>query len=148
MVYMIELKTGWWKGKYLIIKDCGPLRIGSKTRLYEVSSSHNRCALGILRWYGAFRKYVFVPRQDTLFDSKCLDEVSDFLRERNHEHKAPFRRKKDIARRKKYYGKDLTSKQNGDSIDSVNEVVRPENGLVEGDQPLTPLEVELGTIPF
>jgi len=38
-----------------------------------------RHSLGEVRWYAPWRRYAFYPRVNTLFDYKCLNELSEFL---------------------------------------------------------------------
>jgi hypothetical protein len=49
------------------------------THLYDVRSLRGATSLGQIRWYGPWRRYVFFPRADTLFDASCLTEIADFL---------------------------------------------------------------------
>lgn len=62
------------KGPFLafkIIKDTG------KTLVLEVCSASNGGPLGEIRWYPAWRRYVFAPNGRTLFDSTCMKEITD-----------------------------------------------------------------------
>jgi hypothetical protein len=44
--------------------------------VFTVSSSHNGDALGEIRWYSPWRRYVFYPNRDTLYDAKCLIDIT------------------------------------------------------------------------
>ncbi len=57
-----------------------------KTSQYRVSGS-NDVYLGLISWYGAWRKYVFYPG-DGLFDPSCLRELADFCETETTKHKA------------------------------------------------------------
>jgi hypothetical protein len=37
--------------------------------------------LGQIKWYPAWRRYVFFPSENTLYDANCLEEIEKFLRE-------------------------------------------------------------------
>jgi hypothetical protein len=48
--------------------------------------------LGFVKWYAPWRQYCFLPNcflptDDMVFSAGCLDDVSDFLRRVNQEHK-------------------------------------------------------------
>ena len=53
------------------------------------------CQLGLVKWYGAWRQYVFYPECDTIFSSGCLTDIVNFLTEVNELHKL------DLIKRKK-----------------------------------------------
>jgi hypothetical protein len=62
-------------GKYIKIK----LTLeGTKTNIYGVFS-HDNDIIGKIKWFGNFRKYAFFPSDGTVFDSKCLLDIIDFL---------------------------------------------------------------------
>lgn len=54
---------------------------GRKTDIFTVRSSMNQAFLGTISWYGRWRRYVFFPMQNTLFDVSCLREIADFINE-------------------------------------------------------------------
>lgn len=43
--------------------------------------------LGMIRWKGEWRKYCFFPRIDSVFDSKCLLEIVEFIKKLMDERK-------------------------------------------------------------
>lgn len=45
-------------------------------------------ALARISWYAPWRKYVFTPCPNTLWDAKCLTDVIAFLNHHNAAHKA------------------------------------------------------------
>lgn len=45
--------------------------------------------LGLIRWYGPWRKYTFEPRADTVFDAACLREIADRCELYTERHRAP-----------------------------------------------------------
>jgi hypothetical protein len=53
-----------------------------KTDLWEIQSAANGEFLGMIRWYGRWRQYVFHPAKQTIWNPDCLDEVSTFCRGR------------------------------------------------------------------
>jgi|SRR5882724_5634382 len=49
-----------------------------KTRLWEVTAVASDEVLGIVSFWGAWRKYVFKPNAATLYDASCMREIADF----------------------------------------------------------------------
>lgn len=59
--------------KYLIfelIHDSG------KTTSWRIIANQSSDLLGFIRWYGPWRRYVFYPNSDTLFDLSCLRDIA------------------------------------------------------------------------
>lgn len=50
-----------------------------KTSIYHIWSIKEKCTLGEIKWYAPWRKYCFYPNNDTIWDSKCLSEIINFL---------------------------------------------------------------------
>lgn len=57
-----------------------------RTKNWEVLG-HGDVRLGQVKWYGAWRRYVFYPEVETLFDARCLAEIQKFLDARMNERK-------------------------------------------------------------
>ncbi len=51
---------------------------GEKTNQYEVTSKAS-VLLGRIKWYGAWRRYVFFPNIETIFDAACLSDIAAFI---------------------------------------------------------------------
>jgi hypothetical protein len=51
---------------------------GKKTSVYEVYSNYDD-HLGTIKWYSPWRKYVFAPSTDTLYEETCMREISQFI---------------------------------------------------------------------
>ena len=49
-------------------------------KVYDIINK-NREELGKVYYYSRWRKYVFEPIADTFYDSKCLLEISDLIKE-------------------------------------------------------------------
>lgn len=58
---------------------------GRKTKVYHVRNKEKGGFLGEIRWYGAWRKYAFFtkptafPNTELVFESTCLQDITDFL---------------------------------------------------------------------
>ena len=50
--------------------------------------------LGMVKWYGAFRQYVFYPDNDTVWSKGCLEIIEGFLDTVNKRYRRKLRRKK------------------------------------------------------
>ena len=52
-----------------------------KTPIYHIRPVRNDFDyLGCVKWYGPFRKYTFYPEGGTVFDDKCLNDISYFIK--------------------------------------------------------------------
>lgn len=63
-------------------------RSNPKTEIWTIHSKSGGC-LGSVVWYPNWRKYVFFPNTDTIWDQKCLSEITVFLEKVNKNHKQP-----------------------------------------------------------
>ena len=55
------------------IKDTG------KTRIWEVVLIESGEILGKVRWYWAWRRYVFFPNPNTFYDVECMNTITKFI---------------------------------------------------------------------
>ena len=55
---------------------------GRKTEKWKALSVQGSCELGIVSFHPAWRKYVFWPEKNTIFDPACLRELADFVEKR------------------------------------------------------------------
>jgi hypothetical protein len=61
---------------------------GRKTDVWSVASASNPSdEVGRIGWYGPWRKYCFYALNGSVFDSKCLSEIVQFLEQQNAAHK-------------------------------------------------------------
>lgn len=66
--------------KYIQIRQIVPTKPGiQKTARWEVLNARTSQRVGVIKWYGGFRKYVFYPEPDTFFDHYCLITVGAFI---------------------------------------------------------------------
>lgn len=52
-----------------------------KTDMLHVFNTNNQSPLGVIMWRGPWRKYIFAPLADTVFDSTCLNTIAKFIAE-------------------------------------------------------------------
>lgn len=50
-----------------------------KTDVYVVKAKSDGTSLGIVKWRGPWRRYVFLPANETLWSSGCMAEVTAFI---------------------------------------------------------------------
>jgi hypothetical protein len=74
--------------KYIDIELAGTSPTG-KTKIWHVTNNHpNHAAdqLGIVRWHGPWRKYVFEQPDGAFYDWECLRKIADFIEVATREH--------------------------------------------------------------
>jgi hypothetical protein len=64
-----------------------PTSLDRKTYIWEVRSLQG-APLGVVEWFNQWRRYTFLPNDDTVFDVVCLREIADFIEARMNERKA------------------------------------------------------------
>lgn len=50
-----------------------------KTDVYNVRAKLTNLNLGHIKWWGGWRRYIFSPYPDTVFDYNCLGEIRSFI---------------------------------------------------------------------
>jgi hypothetical protein len=58
-----------------------------KTKIFEVVTKEDRFGLGIVKWYGAWRKYAFFPAEQTIFEWDCLRDIAEFCQSETKKYK-------------------------------------------------------------
>ena len=69
----MELKTDYEFISFKEVHDIG------KTKVYNVNPKNSIDLIVKVYWYAAWRRYCFWPEPMTLFDAKCLVNISDFI---------------------------------------------------------------------
>jgi hypothetical protein len=72
-------------GKYIRIEQTGSL---PRTLVWSVFAKEGGYLAGTIRWYGAWRKYAFMPEAGTVFEEVCLAEIGQFIAARTAEHRS------------------------------------------------------------
>ena len=60
---------------------------GRKTPIFIVRNKNNFVLLGQINFYPQWRKYVFEPSEDVIFDTSCLKDIISFMEEQQKEWK-------------------------------------------------------------
>lgn len=77
-----------WVGNYIAICNLGKID-GRKTNIYEVTTLDGvKVLLGTIKWYGRWRKYVFQPEQETIYEETCLRDIAQFIEDETKAHRA------------------------------------------------------------
>jgi hypothetical protein len=50
-----------------------------KTKMFLCINKEYKSQLGVVKWYGPFRKYSFFPLPDIVFETDCLKNIASFL---------------------------------------------------------------------
>lgn len=50
-----------------------------KTNVYVVIANDRDILLGEIRWYASWRKYTFMPEPNTVYETKCLSDIIEFI---------------------------------------------------------------------
>jgi len=61
---------------------------GRKTDVWKVVSVQDGAELGVIGWYGPWRKYSFFVTGGKIFESKCLMDIVQFLDRETKVYKA------------------------------------------------------------
>lgn len=63
-------------------------RPGRTTDVFEVVTKESARVVAEIRWHAPWRKYVLVPRSETVWETTCLMDIARWLRLLTHERKA------------------------------------------------------------
>lgn len=74
-----------YSGTYFNITETNIAK--QKTKLYTIVNNSNFQIIGKIKWYSGWRKYCFFPETGTLWDSKCLNELTVALENINSNYK-------------------------------------------------------------
>lgn len=75
-----------FNGKYFCIYEY--IIKNQKTPILRIFSKNGISSfLGEIKWYGAWRKFCFFPHDNTIWDNKCLNDLTEFLKNYNRKWK-------------------------------------------------------------
>ncbi len=52
-----------------------------KTDIWNVLSKSSEYILGQIKWYGAWRQYCFWPSPQTIFSSRCMQDINQAVKQ-------------------------------------------------------------------
>lgn len=50
-----------------------------KTQRYVVTNNRSGGTIGVIKWFGRWRQYVFFPSPETIYSRGCLRDIADFM---------------------------------------------------------------------
>ena len=69
---------------------------GLKTDQWGCYNKRSNALLAMVKWSGPWRQYCFFPLADTVFSQSCLEDISNFLRQLNFQHRMKRKRIKRV----------------------------------------------------
>jgi hypothetical protein len=72
------MDVGTFNFEYLVLERVPDEK--RKTLLVSVLSRRHGDLLGMIRWYGPWRQYVFVPEPGTLYSHGCMSDIETAIR--------------------------------------------------------------------
>jgi hypothetical protein len=60
---------------------------GQKTNRWEVSTLDGKHSLGVIAWFGRWRKYAFFPTAPSTFEEICLRDIANFIEYKTREYR-------------------------------------------------------------
>ena len=77
--------------KYCVMKETDP-NSGPAERSWDIHSKKN-FLLGSVAWLASWRRYVFVPANNVMFEEQCLRDIAQFIESATKEHKRILKEK-------------------------------------------------------
>jgi hypothetical protein len=71
---------------YLRFED-RPRPAGAKTRVIAVHNRRHGDLLGVIRWFGPWRQYIFEPFGLAIYSADCLADIQEALQRAQLEHR-------------------------------------------------------------
>jgi len=59
----------------------------AKTVVFEVQTKSDQTRLGLIKWFGRWRQYVFFPEPETVFSKGCMADINSFIEHLMQNHK-------------------------------------------------------------
>lgn len=72
--------------KYIEIIEAGTSPSG-KTKIWHVINKDQQIEIGLIRWHGPWRKYVFEQPEGAFYDWECLRMIADFIETATKDHR-------------------------------------------------------------
>jgi hypothetical protein len=73
--------------KWVSFKLEEPRRRELKTDVWHVWNLGESAHLGVVKWYGPWRKYAFFPAAETLYEQDCLRDIAEFVESETVQHR-------------------------------------------------------------
>ncbi len=66
------------ESKYIEFEKTGDT---GKTEIWNIVSKSSGFNLGLIKWYGPWRQYCFIPSAHTVFNRACMDDINGKITE-------------------------------------------------------------------
>lgn len=66
-----------------------------KTTVWNVIANEGNIELGRIGYYPSWRKYVFIPKANTIFEQDCLRDIADFTEEQTKQQRKQARERRE-----------------------------------------------------
>lgn len=67
----------------------GGMSASGKTRLWHVVPKQgDGTPIGVIHWYGPWRKYCFSPNRNTIYEQDCLRAIADYCEKQTIAHRS------------------------------------------------------------
>ena len=53
----------------------------AKTYSWLVRAIQGEVVIGIIKWYSSWRTYAFFPKENTIYEDDCLQDIANFIKE-------------------------------------------------------------------
>lgn len=73
------------ENKYIKIVEM-PQKTGAKTKWFYVYNKCGNYNIAKISWYSQWRQYCIFPSPSTVFNSECLELITNFLKDINVKH--------------------------------------------------------------
>ncbi len=58
-----------------------------KTSVWHCRNQKSNGLLGVVKWYGPWRQYCFLPEPNTIFNTGCFENINHFIKQLTDERK-------------------------------------------------------------
>lgn len=72
--------------EYIAFQQSGT-SISGKTEVWDVVATRTQTSLGRIKWFPRWRQYAFFPTSDTIFNTDCLNKISNHVAHLNRRYK-------------------------------------------------------------
>jgi hypothetical protein len=72
---------------YIEIREAGRSKSGI-TKIWTVHNINTEEEIGLIRWAGNWRRYVYEDYEASYYDSKCLKQIAEFLENATADHRS------------------------------------------------------------
>lgn len=75
---LVKQGDSWTEGTHIAFRLLR-LSESGKTKIFQVVAKDGNVPLGRVSFFGRWRKYIFEPNNETLYEQTCLREIAEFI---------------------------------------------------------------------